>query len=186
MAHTIKVGNNALLGINVDRKRWCANIFTFPCFNRIRVSMVVTGNIIPYTDRKACNYYSSSLREIVTIASKLNSEYVFSLIVCRYKVVFTVKPMKSLNIIKFPVIHTVKVKSHLNRLNSFDCINLYINPVYSIVQDIVKRTVLWLNANGIFAFSSINGNLTLDFGIVTHLITDTHTDSMNTIGQNCV
>ena len=186
MACVIKIGNNAHLSINVYRKRRSANVVALPCFNCICVSVVIALYIIPYTNGKACYNYCTGFGKVVIIAGKLDCQNILCLVSSGCKFILTVKTVKSFNLLKFPIVHAVKVKSHLYCLNSFYCINLYVNPINRTVKYIVKSTVLRLYTNRSFAFRGFNFNLTLGFGIVSNLIADTHTYGMNTVGQNCI
>ena len=177
---TVKILYNAILRLNVNRQRRSANIVTFPRFNSVIMLMVITGYIVPYTNRQTCQGCSTCSRNI-TVTCKCKSYNVFCLIICCCEFPFTSKSTENSHVIQFPVIHTVKVKFYSNGLNRFNSICLNVDPINRAIKHILKFRILRYYVYGIFIIIRIHSDLSANLSIVTLLITNTHTDSMCTV-----
>ena len=184
MAAAIKVGDHTHFGINVNRESRCANIVTLPCFYCIGMNVVVTGNVIPYTDGKTCHGFRTLSGEI-TITRQSYGHDVFRFIICRCKFPLAIKTAENGHLIQFPIVHAVKIKLHLNRLNALNGIDLNVDPIDGAVKHINEILILRLNTDRSIVIFGFYRDLTLCFGIVAHLVRNTDTDRMDAVGKSC-
>ncbi len=186
MACFVKICYNAHFRININGKRGSAHIFTVPCFNSVCVLMVIAGLVVPNADRQACKYRCACFCQIFVISGDLNCQDVFCLLCGSCKAICHIEAIEGFDMIKLPIVHAVKVKLHLHGLDGFHLICLDVDPIHSTIENVVQGTVLRANTNGSIVVRCLYRDLSLCFGIVTRLITDTHTDRVRTISENSI
>ena len=178
----IRIGDQAHFGFDINRKCGCANVIALPSLYRIGVLMVVTGNIFPYTDGQACQN-CRTLFGYIAGACKGQGCNIFGLVVGSCKLPIHFKAAENFCIVQFPVVHAVEVENDFNLLYVFNFVSNDVDPVDGVVEHVLLLGVMRTDINCLCHVAALDIDLTASFGIVARLVTDAHTDGMNTVGK---